>query len=85
MASCSILYNNFVNNQFSLKFNDYIHENLVQTILDSKLWNNYYFDTIIISILFIKIWRHCILSRKGDFSSKIDLKIGFIFKNAVIY
>jgi len=32
------LYNNFVNNQYlNLKLHDYVHQNVVQLILDSKL------------------------------------------------
>jgi len=37
------MYNNFIKSQYlNLKLNDYIHQSIVQSILNSKLWNIYY-------------------------------------------
>jgi len=41
-----ILYNNLVNQNLNLKFNDYI-QSIVQSILNSKLRNIYYTHNII--------------------------------------
>jgi len=61
-----ILFNfiNIINNQYlNLKFTNYVRQRIIQSILNSKLWNIYY---IILFTTFIKLWRNGSKRKKND-------------------